>query len=134
MQGIRYIEDVVTLKLDAEKCTGCQACTIVCPHGVFAMADKRAAIVDLGACMECGACALNCASGAITLKPGVGCASAIIHGWLTGTEPTCGCSGAPAGDAAGAGAASCCGGDEATPTSGCCGGGAENSARGSSCC
>ena len=119
MQGMRYIEEVVTLKLDAEKCTGCQACTLVCPHGVFAMADKRAVIVDLGACMECGACALNCASGAITLKPGVGCASAIIRGWLTGTEPSCGCSGAPASDGEGA---SCCGSEGDKPS------------RGSSCC
>ena len=103
MQGLRYIEDVVTLKLDAEKCTGCRECTIVCPHGVFAMAEKRATIADLGACMECGACALNCASGAITLKPGVGCAEAIIRGWLTGTEPHCGC-----GDDAPNGGGSCC--------------------------
>jgi NAD-dependent dihydropyrimidine dehydrogenase PreA subunit len=115
MQGMRYIEDVVTLKRDAEKCTGCRACTIVCPHGVFAMADKRAIIVDLGACMECGACATNCAPAAITLKPGVGCADAIIRGWLTGTEPSCGCSSAPAGDD------SCCG-DAAKPSGGgsCC--------------
>ena len=119
MQGLRYIEDVVTLKLDAEKCTGCRACTIVCPHGVFEMADKRARIVDLGACMECGACALNCASGAITLKPGVGCASAIIHGWLTGTEPSCDCGSAPANAADAAG--SCCD-ESSTPRGGgnCC--------------
>jgi len=120
MQGIRYIEDVVTLKLDAEKCTGCRVCTVVCPHGVFAMADKRAIIVDRGACMECGACALNCSAGAITLKPGVGCASAIIRGWLTGTEPSCGCSGAPA--------------DTAASDGGCCGSAGDAPAGGGSCC
>jgi NAD-dependent dihydropyrimidine dehydrogenase PreA subunit len=144
MQGMRYIDDVVTLKLDAEKCTGCQMCTIVCPHGVFAMADKRAVIADLDACMECGACALNCASGAITLKPGVGCASAIIRGWLTGSEPTCGCSGAPASADAGAiaGASGGCGcgesapggSDAATATVGCCGGEGAKPARGGNCC
>ena len=134
MQGMRYIEDVITLKLDTEKCTGCQVCTIVCPHGVFAMADKRAILADVGACMECGACALNCASGAITLKPGVGCASAIIHGWLTGTEPSCGCSSAPAGDSAGASAASCCGDGESTGAGGCCGGDGAKPSRGSGCC
>lgn len=93
MSPLRYIDDVVTLKLDREKCTGCRVCLDVCPHSVFRIAaDKRAEIVDLGACMECGACSKNCAWGAIDLKPGVGCASAIINGWLTGTEPTCGCS------------------------------------------
>jgi NAD-dependent dihydropyrimidine dehydrogenase PreA subunit len=91
MTGLRYIEEVVTLELDTEKCNGCTQCTQVCPHGVFAMKDARASIVDRGACMECGACARNCAQGAITLEPGVGCAAAIIHGWITGTEPSCGC-------------------------------------------
>ena len=41
--------------------------------------------------MECGACALNCVPGAINVKPGVGCAQAIINGWLTGSEPNCDC-------------------------------------------
>ena len=150
MKTLRYLENSVTLELDAEKCTGCRICTVVCPHGVFAMADKRAVIADRGACMECGACALNCSAGAISVTPGVGCASAIIRGWLTGTEPTCGCSGAPSGAGA---AGSCCGdvvvsepdaaaggcgcGDTAaTPPASagaCCGDGAA-APRGGSCC
>ena len=136
MQGLRYLEDAVTLSLDAEKCNGCRICTLVCPHAVFAIGDdKRAYLADRGACMECGACALNCATGAITVTPGVGCASAIIRGWLTGTEPSCGCSTegepstggaccsssgpvpAPAGPASG----DCgCGSDTGAPSGGCC--------------
>jgi NAD-dependent dihydropyrimidine dehydrogenase PreA subunit len=116
MQGLRYLEEAVTLSLDAEKCNGCRTCTLVCPHGVFAMgADKRAFLADRGACMECGACALNCATGAIAVDPGVGCASAIIHGWLTGTEPSCGCSGP--GEPAAAG---CCGDSSGSSGSSCC--------------
>ncbi len=91
MTGLRYIEDVVTLGLDPEKCNGCRLCTMVCPHGVFEVSDRVARIADKGACMECGACAMNCAQGAITLKPGVGCAAAIINGWIRGTEPSCDC-------------------------------------------
>jgi ferredoxin len=90
MSGLRYIEEVVTLELDAARCNGCRECVAVCPHGVFAMADKRARIVDRGACMECGACAKNCSCGAITLSPGVGCAAAIIRGWATNSQPGCG--------------------------------------------
>lgn len=89
--SLRYIEQVVTLELDVEKCNGCTLCTQVCPHGVFVMEERRARIVDRGACMECGACARNCAQGAISLEPGVGCAAAIISGWMTGSEPSCGC-------------------------------------------
>jgi hypothetical protein len=41
--------------------------------------------------MECGACALNCPANVIGVNAGVGCASAIIMGWLNGKEPDCGC-------------------------------------------
>ena len=91
MSDLRYIEGVVTLEYDADKCNGCRQCVQVCPHGVFEMDGNRAVLVDKGACMECGACALNCAGAAIDLSPGVGCAAAIINGWLTGSEPSCGC-------------------------------------------
>jgi len=90
MTGLRYIEEVVTLKLDTDACTGCRICTQVCPRGVLAMDGKRAAIVDKGACIECGACERNCAFGAVSVKAGVGCAAAIISGWINGTEPSCG--------------------------------------------
>jgi len=128
MQGFRYLETAVTLELDAEKCSGCRVCTVVCPHGVFAMgADKRAYLADRGACMECGACALNCAWDAISVKPGVGCAEAIIHSWIYGGEPSCGCSVVPgaAGAGAGGGASGCCGGSgpelPASEPASCCG-------------
>jgi NAD-dependent dihydropyrimidine dehydrogenase PreA subunit len=111
VQGYRYIEDAVSLGFDAEKCTGCRTCTMVCPHGVWKMDGNRAQLADRGACMECGACALNCASGAISVNPGVGCAGAIVYGWLTNSEPSCGCSTEPSASGAGmAAAVSCCGG------------------------
>lgn len=91
MSGLRYLKGVASLRLDSEKCTGCRACTQVCPHGVFTVEDRVARIVDLDACMECGACARNCAYGAIDLTPGVGCAAAIINSWVYGGEPSCGC-------------------------------------------
>lgn len=92
MNNLRYLKDVTTLILDSSICTGCKMCTIVCPHGVFAVNDKKAELKDRDACMECGACAKNCIVGAITVKSGVGCASGILTGFFRGTEPTCGCS------------------------------------------
>lgn len=90
MSGLRYIEDAVTLQLDSSKCTGCRVCTQVCPRGVLAMDGAVVRLADRGACIECGACERNCAFGAITVDAGVGCAAAIISGWIRGTEPSCG--------------------------------------------
>jgi NAD-dependent dihydropyrimidine dehydrogenase PreA subunit len=88
----RYLKNVATLHLSAEKCIGCGRCVEVCPHRVFSMSDKKAQIDDRNLCMECGACAKNCPAKAITVNVGVGCAQAVITGWLTGSEPTCDCS------------------------------------------
>lgn len=93
MSELRYLEGVVTLQLDATKCIGCGMCPTVCPHGVFVMTEGKAAVTDRDRCIECGACARNCPVEAITVKAGVGCASAIIHSWLTGEEPSCDCGG-----------------------------------------
>ena len=92
MNELRYLTDVVTLKLDADKCVGCSLCEIVCPHAVFQVNNGKAAIVDRDACMECGACARNCPADAIAVESGVGCATGIIIGTVRGTEPTCDCS------------------------------------------
>ncbi len=86
-----YLKDVATLSLDNEKCVGCKMCSIVCPHRVFEMNNNKAYIIDKNRCMECGACELNCPAKAISVDVNVGCASAIIKGWLTGTEPSCDC-------------------------------------------
>ncbi|MCK9422497.1 MAG: 4Fe-4S binding protein [Bacteroidales bacterium] len=92
MNRFVYLPGVVTLELDTEKCNGCRMCTIVCPHAVFEIADRKAVIRNRDLCMECGACAKNCPEGAITVKSGVGCAAGIINGILQNTEPSCDCS------------------------------------------
>jgi len=92
MNGFVYLTDVVTLELDAAKCTGCRMCLAVCPHGVFGIENNKAVILNKDFCMECGACAKNCLEGAITVKSGVGCAAGIINGLIRGTEPSCDCS------------------------------------------
>ncbi len=93
MDGFRYIGGVATLRLDDAACIGCGMCEEVCPHGVFAVEERKARILDRDACMECGACAMNCLTGAISVTPGVGCAAAILNGWLSGSKSSCGCGG-----------------------------------------
>jgi NAD-dependent dihydropyrimidine dehydrogenase PreA subunit len=82
MKGFRYLRNATTLELDQSACIGCGRCLEVCPHQVFAVTGRKAALVDRDACMECGACAVNCPVAAITVDAGVGCASGIINEWL----------------------------------------------------
>ena len=82
MQGFRYLKSVATLKLDQAVCIGCGRGLEVCPHQVFSLTGRKAAITDLDACMECGACALNCPVKAIAVDSGVGCATGLINEWL----------------------------------------------------
>ena len=102
----KYLKNVTTLAFDSNKCVGCGRCMEVCPHGVFDMSKEKVYITDKDLCMECGACALNCPAKAIEVNAGVGCAVAIIYGWFTGSEPSCGCSDTGFGCGPGS---SCCG-------------------------
>ena len=94
MKYFRYIQNATTLKLNQDKCIGCGACETVCPHAVYEIEAKKAAIVDKDACMECGACAMNCPTEAISVTPGVGCAAYIIQTWIKGpANASCGSGG-----------------------------------------
>ena len=84
MKDFRYLSGVTTLQFDQNLCVGCGICGIVCPHQVFTLAGKKAAIVDLDGCIECGACALNCPVDAINVTPGVGCLAYILKSWTKG--------------------------------------------------
>ena len=88
---LKYINPGKSLSLDAKACTGCGKCVEVCPHAVFCLADKKAAIDSRDHCMECGACAQNCPVSAIRVKSGVGCAWAVLNGIIKGGEPSCDC-------------------------------------------
>ena len=89
MDRFRYMDGVATLRLAEAACIGCGMCAEVCPHGVFAVAERKARILDRDACMECGACAMNCPTEAISVNPGVGCAAAIMIGWISASKASC---------------------------------------------
>jgi ferredoxin len=92
MGTLVYLKDAVTLKLDPEACTGCAMCATVCPRGVFEISSRKARIIDRDLCMECGACSLNCPAGAVSVKVGVGCATAVINSMLGFRTSGCDCS------------------------------------------
>ena len=86
MKTLRYLSGVSTLALNTDDCVGCGTCTLVCPHRVLKLEEKKAQVIDLDGCMECGACAVNCPINAIEVTPGVGCAAFIIQTWIKGKE------------------------------------------------
>ena len=86
---MKYLSGVTTLRLIEDRCTGCGMCTVVCPHGVWEMRNRKAVIVDRDACMECSACATNCPAEAVTVQAGVGCAQAVINSALGRSSSTC---------------------------------------------
>jgi ferredoxin len=86
-----YLEN--TLVYNPELCNGCAKCVEVCPHAVFEMEGRKAALVRPTACMECGACQKNCITNAIAVESGVGCAAAMIRAALLRQEEAeCTCS------------------------------------------
>lgn len=91
MGQLVYLKDVVTLRLDEEKCVGCGMCLFVCPHAVLRRVNGRVEIRDRDACMECGACSQNCPVKAVNVRAGVGCATAVINSALGRKSTSCCC-------------------------------------------
>jgi ferredoxin len=91
MVAMVYLKDVVTLKLDEGKCVGCGMCLLVCPHAVLGPSNGQVRLRDRDACMECGACARNCPVKAVSVRSGVGCASAVINSALGRKNTACCC-------------------------------------------
>lgn len=91
MAQMIYLRDVVTLNMQQEKCVGCGICLLVCPHAVFSLNNGTAVIQNRDACIECGACSMNCPVEAISVRPGVGCAAAVINTALGRKSDSCCC-------------------------------------------
>ncbi len=89
MNQLIYLKDVVSLRLDQEKCVGCGMCLLVCPHAVLSLTNGTAKIVNRDACMECGACSRNCPAEALSVQSGVGCAAAVINSKIGRKRDSC---------------------------------------------
>ena len=60
--------EAITARVDAEVCTGCGACTKVCPYKAIYLDENKKAVVVEAACSGCGTCGAECQFGAITMR------------------------------------------------------------------
>lgn len=60
---------MVTIKVDADKCTGCGTCVDVCPVAVFEVKEvggkTLSVVVAADECIACRACEVQCPDEAI---------------------------------------------------------------------
>lgn len=59
-------QELLSYVIDSEKCTGCGACSRVCPAGAISGGKKEPHQIDPAACIKCGSCYEKCRFGAIT--------------------------------------------------------------------
>jgi len=62
---------MVSVKVDAEKCTGCSTCADTCPVTVFELREiggkTVSVVVAEDQCIVCRACEVQCSEGAIAI-------------------------------------------------------------------
>ncbi len=58
-------KDLITYRIDPDKCTGCTSCARMCPQGAISGEKKKPHAIDESACIRCGICLETCKFGAV---------------------------------------------------------------------
>jgi ferredoxin len=56
---------LVKIKINLDKCTGCGTCVDVCPVNVYELKDGKSSIINVDECLACRACESQCPENAI---------------------------------------------------------------------
>ena len=64
MDSCGGFEDRLLYAVNESKCTGCAACSFVCPENAISMIDGKA-VIDKKKCTGCGTCPESCLDEAI---------------------------------------------------------------------
>ncbi len=57
--------ELVKIKIDLDKCTGCGTCVDVCPVSVYELRKEKSVAVNVDECLVCRACETQCPANAI---------------------------------------------------------------------
>ncbi len=57
----------MAVKVELDKCTGCETCVDSCPSEALSMEDEKVK-VDADACVDCGACVDECPVEALAME------------------------------------------------------------------
>jgi heterodisulfide reductase subunit A len=68
MHSGKVTVEAITARIKDQNCTGCAACTKVCPYQAIYMNEDKKAVVVEAACMGCGTCSAECRFDAITMR------------------------------------------------------------------
>ena len=60
--------DLITYRIDAQKCKGCTLCARNCPVGAISGTVKNVHSIDIDKCIKCGKCYQNCHFDAIVIE------------------------------------------------------------------